>query len=267
MFQFTLNSRVHPMRELGPDWFVKRDDELSCTISGSKIRKYTSLLPWILKQDEPHVSLIGGHNSNNVLGLSQLLLENGITPHAYVREAYGGANMGLLSKLLPDDHIHVVKRDAWPPKDVPGLVIPEGAFMQQALPGAKTLGLELQDHAFDHVFVDAGTGMQAIGLILSGIRSHIHVLLLADSKEDFLQKLDQFEGARAPFSLYYPSNAKSFGSKNATLQNYVADFPKKHGFFVEPIYSGKLFYEAERIGDTLSGTKCIVHSGGIFNSF
>lgn len=264
MFPFRLNSRIHTLPSFGSDWYVKRDDELSCTISGSKIRKFASLLPWILSQKQDFVSLIGGHNSNNVLGLTQLLIENGIFPHAYVREAYGASNKNLLQKLLPQEHIHVVPRKEWPPCDVPGLVIPEGACMQEALPGAESLGHELEEEGFDHIFIDAGTGMQALGLLSTNVSAHVHILLLAGDKEHFERKVKEFApDTTTEYSLYFPSTARSFGSCNATLNEYVVAFPKRTGFFIEPVYSGKLFYEAERLGKELSGRKCIVHSGGV----
>ena len=65
--------------------FVKRDDELGFGISGSKIRKYRSLIPWLIQKGIEEVVIIGSSCSNHVLGLSQLLIENKLKPTLFLK--------------------------------------------------------------------------------------------------------------------------------------------------------------------------------------
>ena len=77
---YRLSSRVHPLHtcEKNQTWFIKRDDELSFSISGSKFRKYASLLYQIKKEKIQRVCLEGSESSNHLIGIIQLLLENRI---------------------------------------------------------------------------------------------------------------------------------------------------------------------------------------------
>ncbi|MCB0836021.1 MAG: hypothetical protein KDD99_05100, partial [Bacteroidetes bacterium] len=85
--------------------FVKREDESGFGISGCKKRKYASLIPFLKKEKYERVSLIGGRNSNHIAGFSQLLRENRIPFHLFLRqtsEALKGKLEGnsLLTNLL-----------------------------------------------------------------------------------------------------------------------------------------------------------------------
>ena len=66
------------------------------------------------------------------------------------------------------------------------------------------------------------------------------------------------------FKLYRPTQAKAFGSVNAALFNYIKFLAKEEGFFTDPIYSAKLFWEAKNIvtAQALRGNVLIIHSGG-----
>ena len=158
--------------------------------------------------------------------------------------------------------------------------IPEGADCLPALWGAMTLGSDiianLQEKIFDHIFVDAGTGFSAIGLLLSlaslSKLSSIHIVSMAIDEATFIQKLKYYLEAFGGFSLeelpsyffYYPSKLKSFGSTSKNLFTFIESFAKEEGVLLDPIYSAKLLLEAEAIMDrkSLKGSILLVHSGG-----
>ncbi len=306
-FQFTeLHSRTHSLHSFNTavcKVFLKRDDELSCSVSGSKFRKYASLLPCLIKSKVQEIILIGGGYSNNILGLTQLLIENGIHPTLFLRKPGNDrveGNLLLTKMLVEEDQIHWISRESW--KDVDELaavyanerntkgvrtvVFPEGAFTVEALPGAVTLSLDVMRNEianeiqFDHIFVDAGTGLQACALILAHAwcnhPAKIHVVLLAQQENEFLYNL---EGLRMDFellvkgemdfpknfTLHRPTSAISFGSVNREVIQFIKDFAKTEGVFVDPIYSGKLMREASRliVKQQLEGNVLLVHSGGV----
>ena len=292
-----LHSRIHPLKSIqAPDTkvFIKREDEIGSSISGSKNRKYQSLLPAILKSGKNKAVVIGGPYSNNVLGCAQLLIENDITPLLLLRgpepSKYEG-NFLLTSLFIPDSQMHWIPKEEWKNLDTilgsypDCFVIEEGACQKESLPGALTLPLDIIENeqevhiTFDHVFIEAGTGFTAIGLILGFLflqkTPPIHILLLADTKEEFLKKLSYFyEVLKKLLPLpslstenlffYIPTNAKSFGSTNQTIFEHIIKVSRTEGFLTDPIYSNKLLYESEKIikENELRGNILLIHSGG-----
>ena len=134
--------------------------------------------------------------------------------------------------------------------------------------------------SFDHIFVDAGTGMTAAGLLLGRLAArrngHLHIVLMAEDEEAFLDRLQVFqkwdmnlrgEEVELPedaYSLYLPRNAKSFGSVNRTVLNAVEKYARDFGVLTDPVYSAKLLWESEMImkEKKLQGKILIIHSGG-----
>ncbi len=273
-----LQSRVHSLRTFPSDCYVKREDELGFGITGPKLRKYSSLIPFFLQEKMNEVVVVGSAYSNHVMGISQLLIENGIRPILYLlgNKDYPVEGNLLFTKLLTDS-IRWVSREEWPhvleiaKAEQEGFVLPEGGFLPQALPGAMTLATDIARNeeelgfSFDHIFIDAGTGLSAIGLLLGGVNALVHVLLLADGEKQFLDKLHTFsENPSQRFVLHRPKNARSFGSVNRAVFDEIQFLAKNEGFFTDPIYSAKLFLETRLLlsQNMIQGTKLIIHSGG-----
>lgn len=301
-----LCSRIHSLKFItkpGCFVYVKRDDELGFGISGTKLRKYESLLNHIKQQSVKHAVLIGGAYSNNIVGLTQLLIEQEVKPYLFLRgdktPAYKG-NFLLISLLVPANQIYWVKRISWEHVEViaeeflqtlpqSSLLVPEGACMIEALPGSLTLGEDIVKNEceykllFDHIFIEAGTGLAAIGLIL-GLRKlkrnpQIHILLLALNEVEFLEKLQGFykhfvqnldekfhwEEIIKGLHFYMPATAPSFGSTNQKIFNTIINIARQDGILTDPIYTSKLFLEAQRIILTtpaIMGSVLIIHGGG-----
>ena len=119
-----LCSRIHRLKFISkPNAFVwvKREDELGFGVSGSKLRKYQSLIPYIKQQSAKQVVLIGGAYSNHIVSLTQLLIEEGIVPYLFLRgdqpPIYQG-NFLLTSLLVPAEQIHWIKRADWQHVDI-----------------------------------------------------------------------------------------------------------------------------------------------------
>jgi len=296
---YPVHSRVHPLKTF-QNSYVKREDELGFGIAGSKIRKYRTLIPYFIQNGIDQVVVIGGANSNHVLSVTQLLIENGIKPHLFLRgnsqELFGTkkplGNLFFLQFFIEPDMIHWVSRQDWPNcreiavKRHPGVfILEEGGMAKEALPGALTLKLDIKRNEeksgviFKNIFIDSGTGFTAIALLLGNafLKSEavVHVLLLADDEYMFLQKLKkchrEFEEifqVKCPypdrFFLHIPQNAKSFGSTNRKIFEEIEELAKHEGFLTDPVYSGKLFLESKNLIDekSISGTSLIIHSGG-----
>lgn len=300
---YPVHSRVHPM-QIGRDHaitcYVKREDELGCLISGSKIRKYRTLLPALKKMGCLHVGLIGSQFSNHILGLSSLLIENQITPTLFLRKSQTDQLIGnaLFSRLLvPLKNIQSIERDQWPyveeiamnwQKTTPhSFVVPEGGSYDECIGGLATLALDIVTNEeqlglkFKEIFIDSGTGLTAASLIATfgylKKETHIHVMLAASDEASFLNKLDatkealsklilQESFALAPFTLHRPPTAKSFGSTNASIFETITRCAQFEGFLLDPLYSSKLYLLlAKQIAaKALKGPTLFIHSGGLF---
>lgn len=282
------HSREHPLKTIKSR--VKREDELGFGISGTKLRKYTSLIPHLINNSYQAAAIIGSAHSNHVLSISQTLIENDIKPVLFLLgnpKMKREGNLLLTSMLVPETEWHWIDRTDWPfveklayehiTKET--LLIPEGACMPEALPGALTLAIDMLDTDNDHIFMDAGTGLSAIATILAyawlGKKTTLHILLLADNEQQFLNKLnhfqhvfEQFMGASIEgelrFKLYSSTLARSFGSVNQAVIDHIKFLACNEGFFTDPIYSAKLFWEANEIikAQSLDGNILVIHSGG-----
>ncbi len=275
------HSRVHLLPSMAESGvYIKREDELSSGVSGAKLRKYASLIPFLKSHSIEEVALIGGSNSNNLVGLLQHLKEAAIRPWLFIREAADSEKQGnalFLDMLAPPQSCQFIPRAQWDhvesisnrflesrqKKGKETMLIPEGGLAKPSLPGALTLAQDvLQNEVenavqFSDVFIDSGTGMTAIGLIL-GLAAlqcdpqyrRIHVTLIAGFKSEFLVKLEEFRShmeretgitlAQLPgIDFLIPPSCKSFGSVKPSLFAATRKIAQKEGLLMDPIYSVK----------------------------
>ncbi|HAT7045433.1 TPA: pyridoxal-phosphate dependent enzyme, partial [Legionella pneumophila] len=271
---WNLSSRVHTLNHFptqGVECYVKRDDELGCGISGTKIRKYSSLIPFLKIKGIRHLIIIAGAQSNNLLAALQVARECQLKVTAFLikpkhLKIQGNFKLSLL--FLHENEIIWVNREEWhrvnefAEQYLKGLretayILYEGANVPESMKGAMSLANDIKENervlgfAFDHIFVDAGTGFSAIALI-KGFnelqhKGIIHVLLLADSEGVFKKKLMHWSEVNPDnYTCFYPTTAKSFGSVNQTIKKEIKRLAYEEGILTDPIYSAKLFYEARK---------------------
>lgn len=288
-----LQSRIHPLKDFAnnkqTNVFLKREDELSCGISGSKKRKYTSIIKYLLKHNVKHVFIIGGTHSNNILSALQVLREHQFQITVMLLKANSDLMKGnfKLSRLfLEEENIIWVGRNDWPyvenfaqklanEKKQRSFILTEGACVKEGIKGAKTLGLDIlrneQEHniKFNHIFMDAGTGFSASCCIKSLLQkkhpTQFNIIKLAGNFETEIKKIIDINFENTSF--YTPTNAKSFGSTNSTIKKFIFYMAREHGVLVDPIYSAKCLYEAQKIinNRNFTGNILIIHSGGVLS--
>lgn len=289
---WNLNSRVHSLKGFPPDCYVKRDDELSCAISGTKLRKYASLMPELIRRQVQHLLIIAGPQSNNLLAAVQLARENEMQITAFLIKPWKEIEQGNYKwtrLFIEDKQVVWLEREKWPSVEALALeyaaglkenyfILKEGASVEEAMLGAMTLGDDIVRNEkelgieFQHIFIEAGTGFSAIALIKSllekGHPAFIHVLLLADHKEIFYEKLLCWvTSIPEHVSCFYPQTAKAFGAVNQTIKHEIRQVAREEGVLLDPVYSAKLFYEARQkiINEPLRGNKLLIHSGGLLS--
>ncbi len=302
MASFPCRSRIHRLRSFGERCYVKREDELGFGISGTKLRKYLSLLPEILKKKPDEAIVIGSPYSNHVLSFSQVLRENGIEPILFLLGDPQSKKQGnyLFSSLFADSkNIHWTPRSKWDEiersaeafvrerakKKIRAQVVPKGANCKEALPGSLTLALDILRNeqedgiAFDHLIIDSGTGLTACALLLAfaflNKNVFLHIILIAGTEEQFSSVLAErkkdFEAllnialpSPTQFKLYSSSTAPSFGAVNATIFKEISTIARSEGFLTDPVFTAKLFLEGKKIlaEQHLKGNVLFIHSGG-----
>ncbi|MEW8013791.1 MAG: hypothetical protein AB2807_03075 [Candidatus Sedimenticola endophacoides] len=278
-----LHSRIHPLRGFGDGTiYIKREDELSAGVTGTKLRKYLSILPAIEARGIDRVVMIGSARSNNLVGLGQLLVERGVAVEAFIKrpgDPTPTGNLLFLRMLLPPEAIYLVAPEEWGAVNTRAtaharrlnswggrvLVVPEGGDCREALPGILTLAGDLlrNEHEsgirFDDIWIDSGTGISAIGLLL-GLRLHqphprrLHITLIAGDREAFMERYQRFEhwcatlhGGPLPDPglephFHRPASAASFGSVNACVLEETHRIAREAGILVDPVYSAKHLY-------------------------
>ncbi|MET0081409.1 MAG: pyridoxal-phosphate dependent enzyme [Sedimenticola sp.] len=284
-------SRIHPLQGYLPQGekhrvYIKREDELSAGVVGTKLRKYLSILPYVEQNGYDKVILIGSAHSNNVMGLAQLLKERGIGVEAFVKspgnvEARG--NLLLLRMLMPSDDIHFIEAGDWPgvesiareyaaaleERGETVFVVPEGGDCEAALPGILTLAEDIlfweqeNRRRFAEIWIDSGTGISAIGLLI-GLHlldvepRTINITLIAGDEAGFMARYNryrQWTGQLLPYPLpelslklhfYRPATAPSFGSVNKTLLKATREIARETGILMDPVYSAKHLYTVKR---------------------
>lgn len=303
MAPFSHHSRIHPLRSFSKkSCFVKREDELGFGISGTKIRKYLSLLPAILQERPDEAIVVGSAYSNHVLSFSQLLRENGIDPLLFLLGDPTCKMQGnlLFSQLIVEPkNIHWFDRSKWETidriaeayaqeraqKNIKTLVVPMGANCADAMPGALTLALDILQNEqeagvkFDHLFIDSGTGLTSCALLLAfaylrrpiflhivqiaGDEKAFHTVL-AKRKKDFEALLEESVPFPSHFKLYTPSIGPSFGTVNTAIFRTIVEMARTEGFLTDPVFTAKLFYEGKKIlaEQNLEGNILFIHSGG-----
>lgn len=294
-------TRIHPLPTFSTDkqkvW-VKREDEASFGISGGKMRKYASVLAFLEREKIEEVYIIGGANSNNVVGLLQVLNERKIPAWVYVKESNlteAKGNAFLLKLLAKPVQIRWQSRD-YTTEDLvkiaqndltlsakKGYLLPEGASCAPAVYGLTSLLEDIERNeketlhaAFDHIFIDSGTGLTAATLAyclqMAGRNTQLHCVHIAGNEQEFEQQLEIVKKAvksSEPLKTlnshhYSPATAKSFGSVNSTIKQEIYRLAQEEGLLCDPIYSAKFFYTARKILQTtdIEGNILLIHSGG-----
>jgi|GEM_PF-2751302 1-aminocyclopropane-1-carboxylate deaminase/D-cysteine desulfhydrase-like pyridoxal-dependent ACC family enzyme len=295
--------RIHPIDwpEIQPcaSWAL-RDDETGIGLSGGKLRKYQALVPSLLAQSVRRVYLIGSRNSNNLVGLSQLLIASKIQPIPVVPEAWPEATKGinetLLRLLCPEAKWIVIPRKDWSKVEniveeqvrqdaalgIPSKSIPEGCLMLEGVRGAMKLGNFIQSKLeaglkVDHILMEAGSGCSAIGLLLSTTTfpmPKLEILSLAESAETFKQKLqlaaqwlDISQSKLPAESVQYRVHERKsgrFGKFGKQHGQLIQTWARRNGILLDPIYSPPLIEAAEGWAKEglLNGNVLLVVGGG-----
>lgn len=266
---------------------MKREDELPGAIRGNKLRKYHTIIPYLLTHRIERLIIIGGPQSNNLLAALQIAREYQFEVTALLLKPWSELNQGNFcnsSLFLKKTDIIWVERHEW--SEVESMaekiaansnercfILLEGAAVKPAFAGAMTLGEDIRQNEretgveFEHIIIDAGTGFSAIALAhwltQHKHQSQLHVVLMADDEQTFRTKVSGWLGYQAELLCHLPATAKSFGAVNQAVKDEVRRAAIEEGLLLDPIYSAKLFITARQLEKKgqLNGHVLLIHSG------
>ncbi len=302
----SLRTRWQSLARTRPGLWMKRDDELSFSMSGSKVRKLWSLSQAIAVQaPKPLVLSWGSQRSAFLLAFQQIALELDWSLELFLLRSTAWQDHGtdqLFKLWMGASPLHWQERsawaeietrvrayaDSWTAKGQPVVLIPEGGCCRESLPGAMSLAWEIleqerqQSLFLDSITIEAGSGFTAQALICAlGYAErplHVDVLLCAGDEVSFQQGLEQrlrecesLWGDRPlglpSFSCHRPATARSYGATNRRVWAALKEFAGRHGGLVDPIYGAKHFdWLLQQPSGNLSRTLW-VHSGGALSIF
>lgn len=297
---FWPESRLQKLK--APGLWMKREDELSFTLSGPKFRKFAGLSQAL--KDHDHIVSWGSARSAFLLGLSQMAKEEGRSLELILLQSTPYQDFGadiLYQNAFAAHSQHWLKREDWPEAAALAarlasqrertLVLPEGGVGREALAGAMSLALDLTEQSlalglkFREVWVDSGSGFTAQALILAlgtlwKNPPLVRVVMCAGKEEDFRQGLKQRQGEAkslldlawqsAPFQCHRPITGASYGSTPTAVWQKIAAEHQQEGILLDPIYTAKLMltFEAYQSSAAASpGETLLIHSGGLLNNF
>lgn len=234
--------------------FVKRDDLIDPYISGNKWRKLKYILEKAKHDGKHHLVTFGGAYSNHLVATAAAASRSGLKSTAFVRGEEVKNEMLLICSLYGMELIFV-DRERY--KNKPALYsqhyannqntyfIGEGGASAEAIRGCAEIINELQE-TYDHIFVAAGTGTTAAGL-LKGIQANnlstkLHVIPALKGGEFIKEEISNDVEPTAHLILHTEYHFGGYAKTTPQLLNFIRNFTQETGILIDPVYTAKMFY-------------------------
>lgn len=276
-----------PLEPFTPNWpgadkrqiLVKRDDLIHPLISGNKWRKLKHALATLPKS----VITFGGGYSNHLHALGFVCHRLNIPMRAIVRGHYPNLTPTLqdLNQWGTDiefvDKIEYKKRaqpdylESLSERSPEAAVIPEGGSQDQALLGVAEILQELPETP-DYILAPVASGGTLAGLISAGSDASILGIGVLKGEEYLNSLVEQLlpkatREQQCHWKILADYHHGGYAKAPADLKAFCDEFNQAHGFDIEPVYSGKLFWALK---DLLAkeffpeGTTIVMlHTGGL----
>ena len=292
IFQSKINLKLpSPLQEL-PSFvekgqniqcWIKRDDLIHPEISGNKWRKLKRNIDEMQSRGKSGILSFGGAYSNHVYALASAGKHLGFKTKCFIRgDAYDPENPTLLFAKQAGMELHFLDRSKYRQKDEAAFlqkikndfpdfyIVPEGGSNEFGRKGCEDIVLELnkQISSYDHLFVAAGTGTTAAG-ILSVLPEQTKLHVVSVLKGDFLKKeiLKNQESKEKQLVFHSDYHFGGYAKFDESLIQFIRDCKKKNRIQLDPIYTGKLFFAVQdvlRKQKIEKGSKIVIlHSGGL----
>jgi len=267
---------------------VLRLDMIHPFISGSKWFKLKYNLEEFFRQKKKYLVTFGGAYSNHIIATAAAGKEYGIQTVGIIRgeELHENSNAALqfasacgmlLFFVSRDDYRQIRKSQTVPGRFFSELrtnnyelyILPEGGSNTLAVKGCAEIANSISTD-FDFILCVCGTGatLAGISIALKANQQAIGISVLEGEK--FLEAdILKLNGGRKNFRLIHDYSFGGYAKTTEALDLFCQNFSLHHGFIIEPVYTGKLFFALEDLIRKYffkPGSKIVaVHTGGVFN--
>ena len=272
-------------------FYVKRDDLIDPLVSGNKWRKLKYNVEQSRHKSCDGILTFGGAYSNHLVATAKACHRAGLRSVGFVRgeELTPDSNPTLIDCASFGMELVFVSRDEYRQKEdwdyINGVrhgfpsfhIVPEGGANFYGVIGCQEI-LKETTNDFDHVFLSAGTGTTAAGVILSaGAHTKIHVVsaLKGDFMEDQVTKMlnsvcfDEELVSELKEKTVFEDSTHFGGYAKTTLEltEFISDFEAQTSLSLDPVYTGKAMYcliDQWRKGIIKDQKKVLfIHTGGL----
>ena len=240
----------HPLNNL----YVKRDDLIDPYISGNKWRKLKYILQKAKAQQKNHLVTFGGAYSNHLVATAAAAARSGLQATAFVRGEEVNNQMLLICSLYGMNLIFVDRESYKNKVDLykqyfdsndSTYFIDEGGASAEAVQGCSEIILELTE-TYDHIFVAAGTGTTASGLLKgiqdAGLNTKLHVIPVLKGGSFIADEIARYTALSNHLILHTDYHFGGYAKTTPALLDFIKKFSKETGVLVDPVYTAKMFY-------------------------
>lgn len=259
--------------------FVKRDDLIDPYISGNKWRKLKFILKKAKQENKKHLVTFGGAYSNHLIATAAAAARFGLKSTAFVRGEQVKNEMLLLCSLFGMELIFV-DRESYRNKpqlfedhfgdDQNAYFIDEGGASKEAVEGCTEIISELSV-TYDHIFIAAGTGTTAAGLLKAiqakDLPTKLHVIPVLKGGDFIKTEIAKYTRISDHLILHTEFHFGGYAKTTPELIQFIKTFTAKTGLLLDPIYTAKMFYaifNLQQTNNISSHDKILaIHTGGL----
>lgn len=259
--------------------FVKRDDLIDPYISGNKWRKLKLILEKAKLENKKHLVTFGGAYSNHLVATAAAAARFHLKSTAFVRGEQVKNEMLLLCSLFGMELIFV-DRDSYKNKpqlfedhfgnDRNAYFIDEGGASKEAVDGCTEIINELSE-TYDHIFVAAGTGTTAAGLLKAiqakNLPTKLHVIPVLKGGDFIKTEIAKYASITEHLIIHTDFHFGGYAKTTPELIQFIKTFTAKTGLLLDPVYTAKMFFAIFDLQhkNKISSTDKIlaIHTGGL----
>ncbi|WP_316806300.1 1-aminocyclopropane-1-carboxylate deaminase/D-cysteine desulfhydrase [Pedobacter agri] len=269
--------------DLFDNFFVKRDDLIDPYVSGNKWRKLKHILAKASNENKKHLITFGGAYSNHLVATAAAAARFGFKSTAFVRGEEVQNEMLLLCSLFGMKLIFV-DRQSYKNKtllfqnyfggDSNAYFIDEGGASEEAVKGCMEIIAELTE-TYDHIFIAAGTGTTAAGVLKAiqdkHLHTKLHVIPVLKGGEFIKDEISKYTSISDHLILHTRFHFGGYAKTTPELMHFIKTFTEKTGMLIDPVYTAKMFYAIVDLHqkNVITGKDKIlaIHTGGLLGIF
>jgi 1-aminocyclopropane-1-carboxylate deaminase len=276
------NIRLDPIKNLYQQYGVEVDvlrlDLIDAQVSGNKWFKLKEYLAEARRQKKTGIATFGGAYSNHILATAIACRDSNLKAAGIIRgEKPAQASETLQDAMAAGMQLVFISREDYREKKIPPSVDPASSYIINeggyGLPGrngaAEILGVIDSLHYTD-IVAATGTGTTLAGLVYAAAPTQqITGVTVLKNEGSIAAEVNALLPAEKQnhFSLVHDFHFGGYAKFNPELLDFMNDWFRKTGIPSDFVYTGKLFYAADRLireGRWRPGSRLlIIHSGGL----